>query len=72
MVTPAQVRAARALLGIRQADLAERAGVAVITVKMFERGSGDPRLSTVKKIKKELEASGIEFVPGGARFGAAE
>lgn len=68
MLIPGQIKAARALLGLRQVDLAEKSGIAEITVKALERGNGDPRISTIEKVRKALENAGVEFMPGGARL----
>ena len=72
MLTSGQIRAARALLGLRQVDLAAKAGVAEVTLKAVERGTGDPRLSTLTKIRGALEAAGIEFMVGGVRLKSLE
>ena len=72
MLTSGQIRAARALLGLRQVDLASKAGVAEVTLKTVEHGAGDPRLSTLTKIRGALEAAGIEFMVGGVRLKSSE
>ena len=61
MISSAQCRAARALLGITQATLAARARVSVPVIKRFERGS-DPRASTVDAIERALVAAGAAFI----------
>jgi predicted transcriptional regulator len=53
MITPAQIRAARALLGWKQTDLAKAADVSEISVKNIERGATDARGSTLAKIHPE-------------------
>lgn len=68
MMTATQVKAARALLGWRQADLADRSGVSEVSIKNFERGSTDARGSTLSKIERSLEAEGIEFIADGVKF----
>jgi transcriptional regulator with XRE-family HTH domain len=70
MVTNEQLRAARALLGWSQSELALRAGLSVPTVKRLEGGFG-PHVSDEAraKLKKALEGAGIEFIQengGGA------
>jgi transcriptional regulator with XRE-family HTH domain len=70
VVTNEQLRAARALLGWSQSELALRAGLSVPTVKRLEGGFG-PRVSDEAraKLKKSIEAAGIEFIQengGGA------
>ncbi|MBB2974283.1 helix-turn-helix transcriptional regulator [Mesorhizobium sp. RMAD-H1] len=60
------MRAARALIGISQAELARRAGVSVPTIKRCEsEGEKIPVVSseTQQKIRTVLEAAGIEFIP---------
>lgn len=63
MMTPAQIRAARALLGWKQTDLATAAGVSEISVKNIERGATDARGSTLGKIQAAFEAAGVEIIP---------
>lgn len=59
-----QVRAARALLGWSQDDLAKAAGVSGPTVKRIEPGEGLLRTSDeiIGKIRRAIEAAGIEFI----------
>ena len=62
MLTPAQLRAARALVGWSREDLAEKSGVAAETVKRFEFRGIDPKLGTVQKWRRALELAGVEFI----------
>lgn len=62
MLTPAQIRAARALLNWSQADLAAASGVALQSIKNIETGKTDPRLSTATALCRALEAAGVEFI----------
>jgi transcriptional regulator with XRE-family HTH domain len=62
MLTPAQLRAARALVGWTRDDLAERSGVFANTIKNFESGTSDPKLSTLHKWRRALEAAGVMFI----------
>jgi transcriptional regulator with XRE-family HTH domain len=62
MTTPAQVRAARALINWSQQQLAEAARVGVVTVRQFESGAAQPRNSTLEVIERALEAAGVEFI----------
>ena len=62
MLTPAQLRAARALVGWSREDLAEKSGVAAETVKRFEFRGSDPKLGTVQKWRRALELAGVEFI----------
>jgi transcriptional regulator with XRE-family HTH domain len=75
MLTAAQVRAARALLGIDQRQLAELCGLSVPTIQRMEssldviRGNVD----SLTKLIGALERSGVELIgdggasPGGGR-----
>jgi len=64
-LTPAQCRAARALLGWSQEELVERAGVSKKTIADLERGATQlPRTQTLAQITKAFEAAGIEFLNG--------
>ena len=62
MITPVQVKAARALLNWSQEDLAGRSGVVRRTLMSFETGERLPHVSTLRKIRHALEEAGIEFV----------
>ena len=63
-VIPAQVRAARALLGWTIAQLSEASGVSTRTLKYFEDENSDkaPRETTLEKIVAALNEVGIEFI----------
>lgn len=68
-MTPAQCRAARALVDLEQSEVAKAAGIARNTVNEFEREVRNPRASTVAAIRSALEAAGVEFIKengGGA------
>lgn len=62
MITPAQIRAGRALLGWKQTDLARESGVSEISVKNIERGATDPRVSTMQAIQDAFTRADIEFL----------
>jgi len=68
-ITPEQIRAARALLRLEQAELADRAHVSVVTIRRLEGGHGSERVApgTVAGVRAALEQAGVEFVPGGVR-----
>ncbi len=72
VVSPAQCRAARALLKWTQAKLAQQAAVARKTVADFELGNRSLHRRTRLDITVALEAAGIEFIWGadgeGVRF----
>ena len=62
MVTPEQCRAARGLLDWSQQDLANQAGVGIVTVRQIEAGSTEPRRSTLVVVRQAFEHGGIEFI----------
>lgn len=62
MISPRQIRAARALLGWSQQDLADKAVLSLNAVKRLENGKVDPRLSTVQAVRTALEGAGVEFL----------
>ncbi|TGT35702.1 helix-turn-helix domain-containing protein [Mesorhizobium sp. M8A.F.Ca.ET.165.01.1.1] len=69
MIRPEQIRGARAMLGLTQADLAKRAGLSTTGLNNVESGGTDPKASTLRAIQAALEAAGVEFIPengGGA------
>jgi transcriptional regulator with XRE-family HTH domain len=61
----AQIRAARALLGWTQAQLAANSGLSEISIQKIEKGVTDPRASTLLAIERALDAGGVEFIDGG-------
>lgn len=67
MITSAQLRAARALLGIDQKTLAELSGLSVPTIQRMESGPGNVRgvVDSLTKVVAALEASGIELIGEG-------
>lgn len=72
MISPAQIRAARAIIGWKQADLAKAASISEISVKNIERGATDPRASTLTAIETAFGAAGVIFLdPGVIRDGGA-
>ncbi|WFU89014.1 helix-turn-helix transcriptional regulator [Rhizobium sp. CC1099] len=62
MITNGQIRAARALLGWKQTELASAAKLSEMSVKNIERGVTDSRISTLQAVKSALEAAGIIFI----------
>ncbi|HEV7254777.1 MAG TPA: helix-turn-helix transcriptional regulator [Mesorhizobium sp.] len=69
MITPTQIRGARAMLGLTQAELARAAGISTTGLNNIERGDADPKASTLRAIQAALEAAGVQFIPengGGA------
>ena len=67
MASARQIRAARALLGWSQQDLADHATLSLNAVVRLETGKADTRLSTLTAIQKALVNAGIEFLPASAK-----
>jgi len=68
MITAAQLRAARALLGIDQRRLAELAGLSVPTIQRMETSDGQVRgtVDSLVKLVEALDRAGIELIGEGA------
>ena len=64
-ITPAQVKAARAILALSQQELAAAARVSQSTVADFERAARTPVPNNAAAIRDALEARGIQFAAGG-------
>jgi transcriptional regulator with XRE-family HTH domain len=64
LITTRQVKAARALLGWSQSDLAHRSGVSEPTIARLESTEGElgGREGTAEKIRKSIEAAGVQFI----------
>ncbi len=78
MLESAQIRAARALLGWHQEELAKRAKIGLATIQRLERAPPGPvmaHVATVVKITRCLEKAGVAFIASdeeagiGVRFG---
>ena len=70
MLQTAQIRAARALLGWNQGDLATAANVSIATIRRIEAKEGPMMgyVSTLMSIQSAFESAGIRFLdnePGG-------
>lgn len=63
-ISIAQVKAARALLGWSQVDLAKASGISIPTVRRLEAAGGTlaGRETTSAAIRDSLERAGIEFI----------
>jgi transcriptional regulator with XRE-family HTH domain len=63
-MTAAQMRAARALLGIDQRQLAELSGVSLPTIQRMEASEGTVRgvVDTLTKVIEAFERSGVELI----------
>ena len=68
MITAAQLRAARALIGIDQRGLAQRCGLSVPTIQRMEASDGVIRgnVDSLMKLIDALATSGIELIGEGA------
>ena len=68
MITAGQMRAARALLGIDQSELAQRSGLSVPTIQRMEASGGVVRgnVDSLMKLVDTLAAGGIELIGEGA------
>ncbi|WP_315835376.1 helix-turn-helix transcriptional regulator [Bradyrhizobium prioriisuperbiae] len=69
MITPAQMRAARALLGIDQRQLAEMSGVSLPTIQRMEASDGTVRgvIDTLMKVVEAFDRAGIELIGDNAQ-----
>src|ERR1700677_4007933 len=67
MISIRQIKAARALLGWSQEDLASKSGVSYPTIARLESADGElgGRDDTAAKIISAIEAAGVEFTNGG-------
>jgi transcriptional regulator with XRE-family HTH domain len=68
MITGAQMRAARALLGIDQRALAQRSGLSLPTIQRMESSDGVVRgnVDSLMKLVDALGTAGIELIGEGA------
>ena len=64
VITAAQLRAARAIIGWSQPELAERSGVGIATIRRMEGARGLPKTTAeiVWKVQKSLEDAGVVFI----------
>ena len=69
MITASQMRAARALLGIDQRQLAEKAGVSLPTIQRMEASDGVVRgtVETLTKVIEALHRAGVDLIGDNAR-----
>ena len=72
MITPAQCRAARALLDWPRERLASELRIGLRSIVDFERSARAPRYVTLDALRRALEKAGVEFTDGdqpGVRLG---
>lgn len=64
MITAAQLRAARALVGMDQKDLAAASGLSLPTIQRMEASEGVIRgnVDSLMKLIAALEAAGVELI----------
>jgi transcriptional regulator with XRE-family HTH domain len=64
LITGAQMRAARALLGIDQKTLAQMAGISVPTIQRMEASQGNVRgiVDSLTKVVAAFDAAGLELI----------
>ena len=64
MLTAAQMKAARALVGMEQRALAEASGVSLPTIQRMEASNGVVRgvIESLMKVMAALETAGVEFL----------
>ena len=63
-MTPKQVRAARALVGWSQADLAKEAGLGITTISDCELERPRTSFNTMGAIREALERNDVQFTFG--------
>ena len=68
MITAGQMRAARALLGIDQRQLAEMSGVSLPTIQRMEASGGNVRgvIDTLTKVIEAFDRAGVLLIGEGA------
>jgi predicted transcriptional regulator len=68
MITASQLRAARALLGVDQRQLAELADVSLPTIQRMEASDGMVRgnVDSLMKLIAALEGAGVELIADNA------
>ena len=68
MITAAQLRAARALLGIDQRKLAELSGLSLPTIQRMEASDGVIRgnVDSLMKLVAALDVGGVELIGDNA------
>ncbi|MCB9980703.1 MAG: helix-turn-helix transcriptional regulator [Rhodospirillales bacterium] len=67
MINAKQIRAARAILGWSQQDLADAIGMSKPTIVEAEKDGHQPRLETTGLIQAAFEDKGLDFIVGGVK-----
>ena len=68
MIVGAQMRAARALLGLDQRDLARLSGLSLPTIQRMESSPGSVRavVDSLERVLEAFTAGGVELIADGA------
>lgn len=68
MMTSAQMRAARAMLGVDQRALAEMSGVSLPTIQRMEASDGNVRglVDSLTKVVEAFDRAGVELIGDNA------
>jgi len=68
MITSNQLRAARALAGLDQKELARLSGVSLPTIQRMESSGGNVRgvIDTLTKVIEALDRAGVELISDNA------
>jgi transcriptional regulator with XRE-family HTH domain len=73
MLTPSQIRAARALLGWEALELSRRTGLSNKTISNIETAHTQPHAASIERIEAVFSEAGVEFLPNqGLRFKPSE
>ena len=72
MISRAQLRGARAMLGWTAYELARRSNVHRRTIRKIEKAEADPQAMTIRQIVAALVAGGVDFQDGGVMLARRE
>lgn len=61
-MTPSQSRAARALIGLSQVELAALSNLSESSIRDFEKGRRVPSINNLNAIRRALEDAGVIFI----------
>ena len=67
-ISPQKLKAARALVEWTGEDLAKQSGVALTSVRNFERGEASMTMETHEKLARALEKAGVRFTATGVEM----
>lgn len=63
------LRAGRAMVGLSQEELAERAGVSRTVIARLERGEENISAEYIEKVRAALQTEGVDFFPSTSEHG---